>query len=416
MAKCFFPAVQIELGLFATLQEVTEINAAQIEAFKKTYWAHSTTREYIRDEMSPEFVMNLAHDATTAKTHLRTILRRSQYWNENIQACVLPLIHPFTPNPKRTYDLIAQVWRASNNWYALAIDTREKLLDAADWLAGSGSRFDVIEELLPRKYHRKKKTTIFAKLSEQYDLANYTRGSYYQRQQEEISCWLNGEDYSYKLYVSINPAHFLSMSNPKGDDRGEMMTSCHSFNGEYRYKSGSIGYARDNVTLCVFTAANDGAGLLNRKTARQLFFYYDGALVQSRLYTSRNGGSYGGVAGDLCDHWQIEEFRHALQDLLSHGEGYNSKWRFTDYRKPRTNPKTGNRNRNAGQLNRYGVQLYANELFGGYADWEAFSDEHGMIVISRLNAMKDKCTSFTVGEAGLYLQDGNECNYAEDEI
>lgn len=39
--------------------------------------------------------------------------------------------------------------------------------------------------------------------------------------------------------MSINPAHFITMSNPKGDVRGETLISCHSFNSsEYQYNNG----------------------------------------------------------------------------------------------------------------------------------------------------------------------------------
>jgi|GEM_PF-3698475 len=32
------------------------------------------------------------------------------------------------------------------------------------------------------------------------------------------------------LFISLNPAHFITMSNPIDDKRGETITNCHSFN------------------------------------------------------------------------------------------------------------------------------------------------------------------------------------------
>ena len=50
--------------------------------------------------------------------------------------------------------------------------------------------------------------------------------------------------------MSIHPAHFLTMSNPKRDNRGSTLTSCHSFNViDCDYNCGCAGYARDYVTL-----------------------------------------------------------------------------------------------------------------------------------------------------------------------
>ena len=66
------------------------------------------------------------------------------------------------------------------------------------------------------------------------------------------------------------------MINPKRDDRGSTLTSCHSFNvADCDYNCCCSDYARDNVTFIVFTAfdTNIPETLNNRKTTRQIFMY-----------------------------------------------------------------------------------------------------------------------------------------------
>lgn len=210
----FLPLVQLELNFFASLQEVTAINAAQIQMFKDTYWAHSTERTDIRDAMSQDFIDALATDAAIAKTELRHMLRYSPYWNEDIQACVLPLVHKYTPDFDRAKSMrmILDAWSSSYKWQSLDSAVRCNLFSAACFLAAqageeSEDTIEAVHRLIPRKFWRKKKTTIFAKISEIHGL---TGGYKYNHLQEEIAYWLNGKDINYKLYVSINPAHCMA--------------------------------------------------------------------------------------------------------------------------------------------------------------------------------------------------------------
>lgn len=103
---------------------------------------------------------------------------------------------------------------------------------------------------------------------------------------------LSAKQIGLKLFVSVNPAHFITMSNPKRDSRGATLTSCHSFNStEYDYNNGCTGYARDETSFIVFTVADptDPETLNNRKTTRQVFAYRPGSglLLQSRMIQHR---------------------------------------------------------------------------------------------------------------------------------
>ncbi len=132
----------------------------------------------------------------------------------------------------------------------------------------------------------------------------------------------------FKLYVSLNPAHFITMSNPKDDKRGDTLTSCHSFNStSYSYNNGCSGYARDEYTFITFVAADPSnpETLNNRKTMRQIFAYKpgNGLLLQSRLYNT-SGGTYGAQEDSKL-------YRDLVQREISDLEGAPNLWQTYGY-------------------------------------------------------------------------------------
>ena len=149
-------------------------------------------------------------------------------------------------------------------------------------------------------------------------VADNSAGSQFQRLFAQFADELSTRKIDFKLFMSINPAHFVTMSNPKNDRRGTMLTSCHSFNSTaYEYNNGCSGYARDGVTFIVFTVADPEVAetLNNRKTSRQLFMYkpYNGLLLQSRLYNT-----HGGTRGE---QEESKLYRDLVQRELSELEG-----------------------------------------------------------------------------------------------
>ncbi|MBQ4405044.1 MAG: hypothetical protein II857_11650 [Selenomonadaceae bacterium] len=160
---------------------------------------------------------------------------------------------------------------------------------------------------------------------------------------------LNGKKIDFKLYLSINPCHFLTMSNPKRDNRGSTMTSCHSFNVmDCEYNFGCSGYARDDVTFIVFPASNpdNPETLNNRKTTCQIFMYrpYNELLLQSRLYNT-----HGGTCGTQTES---KLYRDLVQRELSELEGVPNLWKTEKY--------CGNKQT---------IHIPCGNGFGGYADW-----------------------------------------------
>lgn len=424
MARKFNPA-QLELD-FYPVDAVAKINEAQIREFKRAYWEATYTGLYIPDMMSDAFIERLAMDAATAKKELRQMMRHSRYWNEKLQAWAIPIQHSISVDEGFVLQTVNQMWAMSS----MSGETLTNAVNAREYFLPNGENkayaVEAIEKITGKRLNKgMKKSKVFMKVSKALGVYSLKRGSTYQKLESQLFTAWEPRVIKDTLYVSINPAHFLSMSNPKGDSRGEMLTSCHSFNGHYNYKSGCVGYARDEVSLIAFTAETvfGDDSLLNRKTSRQLFFYKDGALIQSRLYTSRTGklnSGYGGV-NSADGHWEYGVFRAAIKKEIARCEGVPKiGWKNSDYRR-KIHCVDGNPdNVHDLKINRFGIEAWSDEAFGGYPDWEEFARDNGMIKVS---VRKDRLTRYgkwdndrqgmDIGAAGLNLRDGKEIYKSE---
>ena len=406
MAKKFNPN-QLELDFFPA-KDVAKINEAQIREFKRAYWARvpenpNWVSGEIHDAISDAFIERLAMDSATAKTSLRLMMRRSRHWNEQLQAWVIPIERRVRANNAKTAAIIRDMWR--DQW-------TDELERAVRYFLPKGETkkryIAAIERITGKRLNTAtKKSKTFMQVSKAIGAYSAEHGSRYQQLEAVLfKNWVTHTE-RFTLYVSINPAHFLSMSNPKHDDRGDIVTSCHSFNGSDCYKSGCIGYARDDTSLIAFTAANNGDGLLNRKTARQIFAYRAGALLQSRLYTSSTGDAYGGV-DEAASHWEYDVFLKAVCAEISRCEHLSKRpcdWETADYSSHQYYGYGGNHFR---------VIADCSGGFGGYRDWDAFADKIGMIRVSvhrsaqyeDLGVWRGHEDRIIIGAAGLSLKTG----------
>lgn len=374
-----------------TREELIDLQERNIRQALADYGRH-TYDHTILDDISDAFIERLAKDSTDSKQELRELFRKSPTWDEDLQAIVI--------NGNRTHDPDAYIIR--KGIIDLLFYTGKIPDTAAEWLLGydvtyipenfvfwdeRGERvevdstllraffyFDVLFEkeqiaktdvegkplediyieaintLAPGAYApNKKPSRILKALCKAVGIADETAGSYFQKQFAMISDEMNSKQISFKLYLSINPAHFLTMSNPKDDERGTMLTSCHSLNSdEYTYNSGCVGYARDRTSFIVFTCADpkDPETLNNRKTSRQVFAYRPGSglLMQSRMYTT-SGGTYGKAEDTTL-------YRDLVQREISMLEDGINSWITRDL---------------PGDCSPYVIK---GEDFGGYADWE----------------------------------------------
>lgn len=318
----------------------------------RDYGRHTSKTEVLQD-VSDAFIMRLAEDNYYAKQELRELFRKSPVWNEELDALVINGTRTHDPDYTRIKDLAWRIleypsrtlsYEAYCNIKKAICFFSEPNLDEE----GKAEAIAAIKALAPKAYAPgKKPTRIFRALCMALGVNDETceRFSYLYAQ---IADEMTSHKIDFKLFVSLNPAHFITMSNPKHDDRGSTLTSCHSFNStEYPYNNGCSGYARDNYTFIVFTVVDptNAETLNNRKNMRQIFCYKpgNGVLLQSRLYNDA-GGTYREQA-------ESKVYRDLVQREISALEEQPNLWQTFKY--------CGNGK----------IKLHSGYGFGGYEDW-----------------------------------------------
>ena len=378
--------------------EVNEI----IQRAKEHIWdairdyGEHTSQTDVMDSCTGEFVNRLACDSTYAKQSLRQLFSKSPVWDSELDALVINGTRTHDPDPDRIYQLGADIlsdviYRADGNRVNLIRNAIRFFYDPAFEEQGAAA----IKLLAPKAYApTKKKSRIFKALCQELGVVDETAGSDFQRLYAQFADELTSKKIGFKLYVSINPAHFLTMSNPKGDRRGTTLTSCHSFNStEYEYNVGCTGYARDEVSFIAFTVADpaDKESLNNRKTTRQIFAYKpgNGLLLQSRMYNT-SGGVYGASADSKLYRDLIQREISMLEDVPNLWKTYSSIGDKADL-------------------------VVAGDGFGGYQDW-TYENFDGHISI-RADCDEETVDPLDIGTRGLCIVCGcpiSDGLYCED--
>lgn len=377
------------------IEKIVEKNKHNIWKAIDNYRAH-TSETSVLDDITDKFVDRLARDNAYAKMELRQLFRTSPVWNEELDALVINGTRTHNPDYERIRsladDILAPAFDSSD-------EERQGLLSrAVNFFAiekGDKTHYiEAIRALAPKAYApRKKRSRIFKALCDALGISDDRAGSDFQRLFAQFADELSAKKIDFKFFVSLNPAHFLTMSNPKDDDRGSTLTSCHSLNSTaYRYNNGCSGYARDNYSFIAFVAADpdNPETLNNRKTMRQIFAYKpgNGVLLQSRLYNT-SGGTYGVQA-------EARIYRDLVQRELSQLEKTANLWQTYNY------------------FNNTHCKISTGVGFGGYPDWmyKGFG--------AKISIRQDKADSFEpfyVGTYGLCICCGTEINtnlYCED--
>lgn len=350
------------------------------------YFLHSPD-SVIFDDFSEDFINRLAVDSFNSKTELRNLFSTSPVWNPHLQALVINGSR--THNPDFAFiDSLARDILLEPVKYSIDCDTYQKINRAIDFFSKPDDNpapyIDAINSLAPNAYApNKKKSRIFKAICNSLGVSDDSSGSTFQKLFAKFADELSAKKIDFKLFVSINPAHFLTMSNPKDDLRGSTLTSCHSLNcTDYPYNCGCSGYARDSVTFIAFTVDNPDCpeSFNNRKTSRQLFMYkpFNGLLLQSRLYNTS-----GGTSGEQADS---NLYRDLIQREISDLEHAPNLW------------KTFNYNSNSK------FKISAGTGFGGYHDWLF---EHFNPKISIRYDHEHDFKTFTVGSHGLCIKCGD---------
>ena len=335
------------------------------------------------DDIS-EFAYNLAVKSYEGKAALRDLLRHSSTWDEELDAVTINGNKTHEPSIDRALDYFSTIA------YMLSSEQFDEV-NSVSWITllrvicntpvdedGKARIIEKLNKIDNRIYAEgKKPSRVLKALFSHYNL----EGSEFERVYAQLADEVNAKKINFKYVVSVNPAHFLTMSNPHHDRRGAMLVSCHSLDSDYGYKNGCSGYAQDDVTLITFVPADpkDPETYNNRKTMRQLFFYKDGLLLQSRLYNAD-----GGTRGDITE--TMRTYRELVQKEISECEGSVNLWDTKKYSYDEYPIETG-------------------EGFGGYPDWRYSCDFD--IRISRKKGQTD-FQKFTVGKRGLCMCCGGE--------
>lgn len=295
------------------MENIIERNKKQIEATLEAYDAHGDGTPL---EWSRTFIDALARDAADAKTGLRSLLSTHPQWDDDRQAVVISADIP-TATAQEKRRAINDIFFYSDVDRFISCAVSEMIVDGD----GDGLN-DALMPLIhgappvwaPGKKWSRVLHSVFVRLGVGPDnVPNFDK--LFAKAADLLK-----PSRKETLYISINPAHILTMSNPKGDDRGETLVSCHSLNNNFSYSGGCSGYCRDTVSFIVFSAAGDSfEALTTRKTLRMMCAYENGRLMTSRLYNSQGGADY-------CEEFN-EAIRHAVQQVFADCEGVPNMWR-----------------------------------------------------------------------------------------
>ena len=251
-------------GVKLNIEEKTEQNIKNIWNAISDYGRHVesyyTPSQIILGDVSEKFVRRLARDNAESKKELRALFRRSENWDEELDAIVLDVEWTHKPNYNEIDRIARNLLVYGNEKYErMSDENRRHLLNIITFFT-SAKEFrklyiNDMNAIAPEAYKPgRKMSRIFKSVCDAVEVTDESPGSDFQRLYAKFSDEIKENKTKIKLFVSLNPAHFLTMSNPKEDDRGETMTSCHSFNYvDYEYNNGCSGYARDNYSFIVFT-------------------------------------------------------------------------------------------------------------------------------------------------------------------
>lgn len=345
------------------------------------YGRHTETQRVLKD-VSTDFIDRLAEDSVKAKQKLRELFSQSPVWNPKLDALVINGTRTADPDYDAIYSLGVTILNPAVKAGRIAAYDAVTIVgffSRPDSEQTKQEAIEIMERVSPKAYAPgKKPSRIFKAVCKSLEVADETAGSEFQKLYAQFADELSARKIGYKLYASINPAHFITMSNPKEDERGTTLTSCHSFNStEYEYNNGCTGYARDETSFIVFTASDPSnpETLNNRKTSRQIFAYEpgNGLLMQSRFYNT-SGGTRGAVE-------ESDLYRDLIQREISFLEEKPNLWKTYPY---------------CGKEMEYCVE--EGDGFGGYADW-TYTDFNGKVSIR--TDKKDDFHPIRVGTWGI---------------
>ena len=358
-----------------TKQEVVENMADDLETALETYELATTSDIH----HGTDFVWKLARSNYKGKKLLRSIFSRHSKWNEREQRVGIPINVPQFVDGEKVRRLVDSLCEGTSlDAFVIEEFLLTKNCEALD------SAVAYIERNWAGVYREDaKRTKILSKILKKEGLWEEKQGVF-----AAISDEVNKKDLALSLYISLNPADFMTMSNPQNPVKGKpFMQSCHSLDSGCEYHCGASGYARDEVSFITYTVAKgDSANRWYKKTNRVMFAFSEGTLLQSRLYTTyANGEDYGGV-------YEMGDREYAIWDVtLAAVKGVFSECLGTEWRN------------NLTQYNDARIDISWGD-FGGYPDWY-----HYPRLARVCSLLGEELHNFQIGRhPGLCLECGEE--------
>ena len=231
---------------------------------------------------SEEGVMENLRNWASGKAELLALLRLHPDWNEDAKAVVIP----FKEGRGIEHDVIDEI-------AFMMLEIADEQIDAENINAFrtafgvavseysqtlSENALATIRENAKIKCAMGEKTSrIIGKICRKFGLEQHAR---YNNVFASLSDALNPIQIPRTAVLSVHPCDYLEMSNKENS-----WTSCHTLNGG-GYQGGTLSYLTDEVSMIFFTVDPEVTECFYRapRRTRQMFFFKDNCLYQSRLY------------------------------------------------------------------------------------------------------------------------------------
>lgn len=272
-------------------------------------------------DFTPEVVLKIVDDAYEAKSALREKFRTSKFWNEELQALIVP---DFSFKTKPDYNAVREyvegIFENTNDsyWNSNMYHTARSAMSYVyknqiylnDDMAGQVERL-----FSPFRFHPGMKVSKFFRAIFEAAGINNDNCRNFEGRYAALSDSCSPREHERLLVLSLNIMDFLTMSD------GNSWDSCHSIRRRGCYHGGTLSYALDNVTAILYTLPADtdiSAGRLweHGKINRQLFMLGDNFMIESRLYPDYNKMDIRNAHHDLVSKlWS--EFTHKEWSFVS---------------------------------------------------------------------------------------------------
>lgn len=277
----------------------SEIPEAETGLTKKTVFKE--VKEFLNDckySFSPNVISGIVENAYAAKEKLREKFRKSEYWNEELQALIIPNF-TFENSPdyslvkNKVKEIICAMYnildeRINEPVYYSAINVLETYIYKNKVYLNDANAQTLEINLSKYKYSAGQKVSKFFRGV--FDAINPDGYDNYEHDYAILADAASPKTMLRTLVISLNLMDFLTMSE------GNSWDSCHNIHKRGCYHGGCLSYALDEVTAILYTLPADvdiseGGLWRHKKINRQLFMFGDTLVIESRLYPKHEDGN-----------------------------------------------------------------------------------------------------------------------------